>query len=256
MQCCPQSPMTGGKHYTGSKYCPNHQYLESGDENGVAVEVSKDPENSSVERIVKEGKDVGQSLPSNDSSASEYCKKERNVNRYYNRTAGIAAIVRPCGIVVNFCEMYTFESMTQMYLFVALTFGHGVHIKRLKYLGYDRSCALEPFLQNRLKEGAYFAKFLLKNVHFLVDRFHVAKHTELCCMPPLNPLCKYHPDLPEFSELTGCNTQSAEQAFCWLSRFKNGLRHMSRYKFNLFLYTMVDNHNGFREENLVLCSSS
>ena len=254
MQCCPQSPMTGGKHCTASKYCPNHQYLESCNEDGVAVDVSKDPANISVERIVKEGKDVGQSLPANDSSASGCCKKERNVNRYYNRTAGIAAIVRPCGIVVNFCEMYTCESMTQMYLFVALTFGHGDHIKRLKYLGYDRSCALEPFLQNRLKEGAYFDKFLLKNVKFLVDRFHVAKHTELCCMPPLNPLCKYHPDLPEFSELTGCNTQSAEQAFRWLNRFKNGLRHMSRYKFNLFLYTMIDTHNRFREENLVLCS--
>ncbi len=30
----------------------------------------------------------------------------------------------------------------------------------------------------------------------------------------------YHPDLPQFSEIHGCNTECAEQAFRWLNKFK------------------------------------
>ena len=96
------------------------------------------------------------------------------------------AAVRPCGIVVNFSEMFTCESPTQMYVFLRLsfTFGHGRDIDRLRYVVYDRSCDLHPFLCNLEKKGAYLASFLLKHVKFLVDRFHVEGHTEPCCKLP------------------------------------------------------------------------
>ncbi len=47
-------------------------------------------------------------LPDSDSNEQLVgCRKPRNVNRYFDRTAGIIAA---CGIVVNFTEMYPCES--------------------------------------------------------------------------------------------------------------------------------------------------
>jgi hypothetical protein len=54
------------------------------------------------------------------------------INHYLDRTVGIAAIVRSYGIIVNVTEMYTCESMTQMYLFLLGTFAHGNDIEILR----------------------------------------------------------------------------------------------------------------------------
>ncbi len=67
----------------------------------------------------------------------------------------MAATVRPCGIVVNFTEMFTCESPTQMYLFLVFTFARGRDFDRLRYVAYDRACDLHPFLINLEKKGAY-----------------------------------------------------------------------------------------------------
>ena len=81
-----------------------------------------------------------------------------------------------------------------MYIVLALTFGHGRNIDCLKYVAYD-CCDLHPFLRNLEMKGAYLASFLLKNIKFLVDRFHVVGHTERCCQPPSVDAGKgcYHP---------------------------------------------------------------
>ena len=90
------------------------------------------------------------SLPDNDdNSVLTACRKPSNVNRFYDRTAGVMALMRPCGIIVNFAEMYTCESPTQCYVFIYTTFGRTLDdLSRLKYLGYDRTCDLHPFLRN------------------------------------------------------------------------------------------------------------
>ena len=85
------------------------------------------------------------------------CRKQSRIDRFFDRTAGVAAAVRPCGVVVNFTEMFTCESPTQMYVFLVFTFGHGRYIDRLRYVAYDRSCDLHPFLCNLERKGTYFA---------------------------------------------------------------------------------------------------
>ena len=98
------------------------------------------------------------------------CRKYSNVNRFYDRTAGVMALVRPCGIIANFTEMYTCESTTQAYIFIYTTFGRSVSdLERLKFLGYDRSCDLHPFLCNLKKKGSLGATILLEHVKFMVD---------------------------------------------------------------------------------------
>ena len=172
------------------------------------------------------------------------CKKQGNVNRFYNRTAGIFALVRPCGIIVNFAEMFTCESSTQAYVFVYTTFGRSLEdLSRLKFLGYDRTCDLHPFLKSQAKKGSFGAQILLDHVKMMVDLFHCQKHTEKTCMPPTNPECKYHPKLPKFSLVHGVNTECAEQAFKWLGNFKHITRKMTRARFCFFLWKVINDHN-------------
>ena len=138
-----------------------------------------------------------------------------------DRTAGILALVRPCGIIVNLSEMFTCESVTQAYVFIFTTFGRSLEdLDRLKYLGYNRTCDLHPFLKKLKKRGSIGAKILLGNVKFMVNLWHCNKHREATCIPPDNPKCKYHPKLEKFSEVHGVNTECAEQASKWLGKFK------------------------------------
>ena len=126
---------------------------------------------------------------------------------------------------------------------LALTFGHGRNIDRLKYVAYDRSCDLHPFYA--------IWRFLLKNVKFLVDRFHVVGHTERCCQPPVDPEkgC-YHPLNESFAEIRDANTECAEQCFKWLNKYKTIVRNMKQHRYNFIFRIIIDLHNKFRESQL------
>ncbi len=247
MQCCPRSPITGGKHQTASKYCEHHDQLDS---LPGSQDIALPYPTVHTPMVDKDG--VGD-IPDVDSEELLVgCRKSKNVNRFFNRTAGVLAMVRPCGIVVNFTEMFTCESPTQMFLFLVFTFARGRDIDRLRYVAYDRACDLHPFLLNQERKGAYFAKYLLRHVKFLVDIWHVQKHTEPCCLPPSpeNPDSKYHPEHPDFKDIIGSNTECAEQAFKWLNTYKSIVKRMKRFRFNFFMYIMIDLHNVHRVKQL------
>ena len=144
-----------------SKYCCSHSHFDE-DATDIAP-VNTPPE---LEYIKSKAADEV-TLPDNDDeNLLTACK---NVNRFYDRTAGIMALVRPCGIIVNFAEMYTCESPTQCYVFLYTTFGRNLDdLASLKYLGYDRTCDLHPFLKNLMKKGSLGAKILLENVKFML----------------------------------------------------------------------------------------
>jgi len=100
------------------------------------------PETASLEET-----SIGK-LPNNDDESQIVgCKKKSKVDRFYDRTAGLLAAVRPCGIIVGIQEMFTCESPSQVYIFLWLTFGRSLEdLQRLKFVGYDRTCDLHPFL--------------------------------------------------------------------------------------------------------------
>ena len=248
VQCCPDTPVLGGKHAKPSKFCAAHtqENKETTDIHPILSPPELQYMNSRASNEV--------TLPDNDDqSVLTACKKASNVNKFYDRTAGIMALVRLCGIIVNFAEMFTCESPTQCFVFVYTTFGHSLEdLTRFKYLGYDRTCDLHPFLKNLTKKGSMGAKILLENVKFMVDLWHCNKHKEPTCMPPDNPKCIYHPHLPEFSEIHGVNSECAEQAFKWLGKFKFMTRRMTRQRFCFFLWKMVELHNQRISRKLVL----
>ena len=252
MSCCLNTPALGGKHQTASKYCKFHKDLDTkGDPASIKINLKDDIQNEAIVRAaethMQEGlPDIGML----EDGVNETCKKESKKRSFYNRTAGILALVRPCGIIANWTEMYTTESLSQVFFFLINTFGRSNDISKVRFLGYDRGCSLHPFLVNLRKKNAPFSKYILDNVRVLVDRFHVKNHISTACMPPENPECKYHPDLPQFSEVRDCNTQCAEQAFSWINKMKNNVRRMGRFKFNFFLYTMIEIYNINRVSDL------
>ena len=153
-QCCSHSPVTGGRHQSSSRYCKDHQEMvvDASPCTSMTAPLTVSIPTSVLHNPVLTCANFG-TLPDNDSAELlQGCRKQHNVNRYLDRTAGVATIVRPCGIVVNFMEMFTCESPTQMYVFIAFTFAHGRDISRVKFVAYDRACDLQPLLCNLEKK--------------------------------------------------------------------------------------------------------
>ena len=106
------------------------------------------------------------------------------------------------------------------------------------------------FLKNQAQNGSAGAKVLLDNVQFLVDIFHVSKHTEEVCMPPENPNCLYHPHLPKFDEIRGVNTESCEQGFKRLNQYFELTRKMTQFKRNVLFWFVNECFNTDLEAEL------
>ena len=84
---CTRSPTTGGKHARPSKFCEHH-YQELDNTSNLTTPHCTD---------LLEKDRVG-TLPKNDENVLVECRKAKGVNRFYDCTAGVMAIVRPCGI--------------------------------------------------------------------------------------------------------------------------------------------------------------
>ena len=129
VQCCTRSPITGERHATSSKFCSLHQHLgsdSSSESQSLIVSILLRIHGVSLTSSTSPGDTHVESLPDADShELLTGCRKPHKVNKFFDRTAGVVAAVRPCGIVVNCSKMYTCESPTQTYIFLALTFGHG-----------------------------------------------------------------------------------------------------------------------------------
>lgn len=250
VSCCPETPVTGGNHLKSSKFCPQHHHLDPSANpqptKKKRILVTINIPDQKVSTRVAELADSTTVPDNNDESVHVGCKEARNVPRFFNRTAGVMVIVKPCGIMVSAQEMLSCESPSQ--LFIQLLRLHCDSPVEVKYLGYDRACEFHPFLRNLSKKGNSGAEQLL-SLKYLVDRFHVKGHTTPEC--DLNSdSCQYHPDHPDFAELLDVNTECAEQCFSWLGKFKHTMKYMSQYKFKFFLYTIINARNHFVEAKL------
>ena len=118
MSICPNTPHLGGNGHKASKFCCDHKDLNDEQANTPILNLDSDPENVKLGHLIPEQIKSDQELDAQ--QIGDGCRKKSNVNHYLDRTAGVAAIVRPCGIILSVTEMYTCESMTQMYLFSTL----------------------------------------------------------------------------------------------------------------------------------------
>ena len=249
IKCCSNTPIYGNKSAKPSKYCEEHGHLKRRHETNnsnetapsectrhVQEEGDHQGHDKSVNAVIEPSLCETETLPVSDSGEDESnlvgCKKNSKITKFYHTSAGMLALIRPCGIVVDLCEMFTCESATQVFLFLLRTFCRSSqdhsYFQRLRYLGYDRTCDLHPYLKKQAVNGSAGANLLLNHVQFLVDQFHCNKHTEQCCMPLDNPNCKYNPKLPRFQEIHGANTESCEQGFFRLNMYKHATKHYDK----------------------------
>ena len=176
-------------------------------------------------------------------SSGEGCKDDSNVDRFYSRTAGMFYFFRPCGFRLAQYEMYTAESLSSIFVYLIDLFGNNPSSNVLQGIVYDRACDMHPFLQNLSKNGNIIASYYLK-LHFMVDIFHVKKHTMEKCQLN-NPNCLFHPHLEKYKFVKDMNTETAEQSFAKINPFKNSTRRMTYCK-RLLYFKFIDEHENKR----------
>ena len=108
-KCCPYSPLPGGKSQKPSKFCKSHQ-SQSAETSGEEVSVLPEFNAARAEvGLLTEDECLAQ-------QNAKGCKKKENILLFYQTTAGMLALIRPCGIVVCMTKMFTSES-TPRYFF-------------------------------------------------------------------------------------------------------------------------------------------
>ena len=174
---------------------------------------------------------------------SEGCKKDRDIDRFHERTAGMLYIFKPCGIRLSNWEMYTAESLSHVFLCFLDLFENDMD--KLLGIVYDRACSLRPFIKRLADEGNEAAKRFC-DLMYIVDIFHAEGHTTPKCVLG-DPSCEYHPRLAKFAKVNAMNTEIAEQSFRLINPFKYMTRRMT-YSRRLVFLKLLDN---FSNERLV-----
>eukprot|EP00732_Lithocolla_globosa_P003390 Lithocolla_globosa_v1_NODE_2703_length_1899_cov_64.991866.p1 type:complete len:184 gc:universal NODE_2703_length_1899_cov_64.991866:987-436(-) len=162
--------------------------------------------------------------------------KENQYSLKFKRTAGVCASVASNGIILALCELYGAESKTQVYLFfLTLLAGFvaaGKHIPG--YLLYDDGCHLFHFRERRKDRNESLCK-LFNDVIIAIDRLHFKNHVDTWCKKHMNP--------NKYPDLDGVNTQTSEQTFSWLKKFKGSVNYMNESHFLLFILRMCHLRN-------------
>jgi hypothetical protein len=213
--CCPLSPISGNQHVAPSKFCEIHCYLDGR---------KRKPTITPGFPMILPRSSAPLPHPHDNVHFTSGCKKVANVDKFFATTAGTLMIVRPCGYIVNHCEMFRAESCSQVGAFLYDTFRSVPD--RLQIIAYDRACDLYPLVCRLAKADYDWASFLASR-EFMVDIFHANKHTEKKCYPPTNPECTYHPDIPKFAAVREANTEICEQTFSWWNKFRGMIANMT-----------------------------
>jgi len=111
MSCCPNTPIGGGKHQLPSKYCSIHVNLEEVGTQSESVDLGSDVQNQAfVQAATNQMVEPLSILEDCIGDSTESCKADKKRESFFDRTVGILALVRPCGIIVNWSKMYIAES--------------------------------------------------------------------------------------------------------------------------------------------------
>ena len=226
-QLCIRNPTRGNQHCLSDKYCRVHANDQKGDTADVLdIRPMTRSMTANIPRTVTNG---------------EGCKSVKNIDTFYDRTAGMFYIFRSCGVRLSNYEMYTAESLSDIFKYLVDMFGEYPSLDDIKGLVYDRCCELKPFITRLADECNEIARRFL-NLMYIVDIFHAERHTEPKCV--LNSgSCEFHPHLPRFSNVRSMNTEIAEQSFREINMVKCTTRKMTYAKRMLFFKLMDHSYN-------------
>ena len=108
------------------------------------------------------------------------CNPMAQVSRFYNCTAGILAMMRPCRIIVSHCDIR--QRAVPKCLHGSCASAQATE-GAFDNIGYERACELDPFITRLHQRGNAGAADIAKNTQFLMDIWHCEKHSRNTCMP-------------------------------------------------------------------------
>ena len=159
-ELCIRNPLRGNQHGSSSKFCNEHVNDKEGD---TDTQLDLRPMTRSLAKKIPKMITTG-----------DGCKEDKNIDRFYQRTAGMFYFFRPCGIRLANFEMYTAESLSDVFTYLIDVFGENLSPLQLNGIVYDRACDLHPFLK-RLQINGNDVASKYENLSYIVDIFHVEK---------------------------------------------------------------------------------
>jgi len=139
-----------------------------------------------------------------------------------------------CGVILGFRKLFESESLSQVANF-SLDL-----VERMpncpSYLIFDLGCKMRTYLKNNLNQDFSERCNSLSQKHWVVDRFHFAKHIKS------DVDCQTFCDPNKFTDLQDVNTETCEQINSWLSRFKHTTKYMNypRFIFFFLIFLMTE----------------
>ena len=163
------------------------------------------------------------------------CKQEQSLNIFEALTAGMFYVMRSCGIRLSHFETYTAESLSMVFLSLIDLFTTEPDQQQLTRIVYDCACDLEPYLPRLSREGNIVAESLV----LYATLWYCERHTQPKCVLGSKE-CRYHPGLPQFSDIRKMNVEICEQSCHLLNSLKHITRNMICAK-RLYFLKIVDN---------------
>lgn len=153
------------------------------------------------------------------------------------RSGGVLLAASPDGLVMDVCEFFDAESVSQRYMFLSRV---KAHFPSISVVVHDDACHLRRFAERRQGVSAAAARLAPPSLAYFVDRFHSTGHVDPWCRANCSPACPAGQ-----AALAGVDTSRCEQMFRIFNRFKHSFRSMKCAAARYYLHEM----SHFRNEH-------
>ncbi|CAL1136057.1 unnamed protein product [Cladocopium goreaui] len=203
---------------------------------------------------------VGHQVQFSASEKNDACRRQWEKSRAARRSGGILAAVKECQIISAIKLVYTHESPTGVYFFLAelfefLSAGRNVNLKtakrktRLRTLQqtmplvfYDCACTLQRFMASKKRRRMSKVARTLSRLRLVIDKFHFRKGLSGCKPDGTRPFPKTWPQT-HASSFPNINDSAAEQSFAFVRKIAVAARRMTPVRGLLFLASLLHARN-------------
>ncbi|CAL1141553.1 unnamed protein product, partial [Cladocopium goreaui] len=203
---------------------------------------------------------VGHQVQFSASEKNDACRRQWEKSRAARRSGGVLAAVKECQIISAIKLVYTHESPTGVYFFLAelfefLSAGRNVNLKtakrktRLRTLQqtmplvfYDCACTLQRFMASKKRRRMSKVARTLSRLRLVIDKFHFRKGHSGCKPDGTRPFPKTWPQT-HASSFPNINDSAAEQSFAFVRKIAVAARRMTPVRGLLFLASLLHARN-------------
>jgi len=206
---------------------------------------------------------TGQQITFTDKEQAKSCRAQWDRMTKARRSGGLLAAVKPCQVIGALKLVYTHESPTGVYFFLAelldsFSVARGKELKklskkeRLQFLHehlplvwYDCACTLKKFITAKKGRNRNKITRTLSKLRLAIDKFHFRKGHSGCRPNGTSPLPSVWPQT--HAQFRRFNDSAAEQSFAFLKRIAVAARRMTPVRGLLFVLLLQHARNLFLE---------